>query len=79
MKLQEKMVTDKQILEVIKKYKEENLTVRRMCELIGYQSPGTMQPRIKELQKRGLIQVQRRTTIEVTDVGKKMLQKAEEG
>ena len=69
------MVTDKQILEVIKKYKEENLTVRRMCELIGYQSPGTMQPRIKELQKRGLIKVQRRTTIQVTDLGNKLLEK----
>jgi len=75
MKLQEKMVTDKQILEVIRKYKEENLTVRRMCELIGYQSPGTMQPRIKELQKRGLIKVQRRTTIQVTDLGNKLLEK----
>ncbi|MBS3969979.1 MAG: hypothetical protein KGZ94_07675 [Clostridia bacterium] len=60
---------------MIRKYKEENLTVRRMCELIGYQSPGTMQPRIKELQKRGLIKVQRRTTIQVTDLGNKLLEK----
>ena len=74
--MQEKRISDKQILEVVKKHKEDNLTVRRMCELIGYYSTGTMQPRIKEMQKRGLIKVERRTTIEVTDLGKKLLQKA---
>ncbi len=70
-----KLVNDKQLLEVIKKHKEENLTVRRMCELAGYYSSGTIHPRIKEMQKRGLIKVERRTSIKLTELGEKMVQK----
>lgn len=61
------IVSDKQIIEVIKKHPEENLTVRRLCKLLGYQSTSTMHNRLRSMEERGLIKVRvvRQTVIDV--------------
>ena len=74
----ERKTTNQEILEIIKKHKVENLTVRRMCELVGYTSSSTMQARIQEMKDRGLIKIMRKTTIEVTDRGEKIMHKGKE-
>lgn len=59
------IVSDKEIIAVIKKHQGENLTVRRMCELIGYSSTSTMHARLKKLEKTGVIQTKKKTEIHV--------------
>ena len=71
----ERKTTNQDILDIIKNHQGENLTVRRMCELVGYTSSSTMQARINEMKDRGLIKIQRKTAIDITDVGEKILQK----
>jgi len=63
----EKLVTDDQIIEVIRKHQGENLTVRRLMELLGYYSTSTVQQRIEKLETQGLIKRKmiRKTVIEI--------------
>lgn len=73
--MSQRKISNQEILEIIKEHHGENLTVRRMSELVGYTSSSTMQDRLKEMKGRGLIKVARKTTIEVTDVGEKIMHK----
>lgn len=61
------LVTDEQILSVIKKYQGQSLTVRKLMELLGYYSTSTVHNRLKKLEKRGAIRkrIIRETIIEV--------------
>lgn len=63
----EPLVSDKQILEVIKKYQDENLTVRKLNDLLGYNSTGSVHHRLRSLERNGLIKrkIIRKTVIEV--------------
>lgn len=62
-----KVKSDKEILEIIKAHPGENLTVRRLCQLLGYKSSGTVQERMDRLEEKGLIErkIIRETHIEV--------------
>jgi uncharacterized membrane protein len=59
------IVSDKEIIAIITKHQGENLTIRRMCELIGYSSTSTMHARLKKLERNGVIRTVKKTEIQV--------------
>lgn len=69
-----KLVSDEEILEMIKKHEGENMTVRRLAQLLGYGSTSTIHERLVKLEAKGLIKRERLSLIkvrEVTDHGPK--------
>jgi DNA-binding MarR family transcriptional regulator len=60
------LVSDEQILKVINENHDKNLTVRNLMNLLGYYSTSTVHNKLKRLEKKGLISVERRTVIEVS-------------
>lgn len=62
-----RLVSDKEILAVIKEHQGENLTVRKLQRLLGYHSTQSVHTRLKVLEQKGLIkrQVVKRSLIEV--------------
>lgn len=62
-----RLVDDEQILEIIRKHQGENLTVRKLMNLLGYYSTSTVQGKLESLEKNGLIKrkVIRKSIIEV--------------
>lgn len=60
------LVTDEQILEVLKKHEGEHMPIRKVADLLGY-STSTTHGRLKDLERRGLIKVEiiRETRISV--------------
>jgi uncharacterized membrane protein len=61
------LVSNEQIIEVIRKHQGENLTVRKLMKILGYYSSSTVHRRLKSLEARGRIRrrVIRETIIEV--------------
>ena len=63
------LVTDEQILEVLKKHEGEHMPIRRLTDLLGYCSTSTTHGKIKNLERRGLIKTRviRETHISVIE------------
>ncbi|SCG82698.1 hypothetical protein DW1_1125 [Proteiniborus sp. DW1] len=61
------IITDEEILEVIKKHEGEHMPIRRLTDLLGFYSTSTTHGRIKDLERKGLIKVEiiRETRISV--------------
>jgi uncharacterized membrane protein len=62
-----RLVSDKEILVAIKEHQGENLTVRKLQQLLGYHSTQTVHKRLKILEDKGLIKREsvKHTVIEV--------------
>lgn len=63
-----KLVSDEEILEMIKKHEGENMTVRRLAQLLGYSSPSSVHNRLERLEAKGLIKRERLSLIRVKEV-----------
>lgn len=52
------LVTDEQILDILKKHEGEHMPIRRLTELLGFYSTSTTHSRLKGLKSRGLIKTE---------------------
>ncbi|WP_352420751.1 HTH domain-containing protein [Proteiniborus sp.] len=52
------LVSDEQIIRVLKKYEGEHMPVRRLKDLLGYDSTSTVHDRLKKLESKGLIRIE---------------------
>lgn len=68
MKIKEELISDEELLDVIKKYEGENMTVRRLAKLLGYSSPSSVHNRLEKLEAKGLIKRERLSLIKVKEV-----------
>ncbi|MBU5311886.1 MarR family transcriptional regulator [Tissierella carlieri] len=68
MKIKEELISDQELLDVIKKHEGENMTVRRLAQLLGYSSPSSVHNRLEKLEAKGLIKRERLSLIKVKEV-----------
>lgn len=62
--IQTKRISDEELLSIIAKQKDENLTFRRLAAITGY-SPSTVFHKIKRLEREGKVKKRTITVIEI--------------